>query len=161
MMSDLFAGASLPNGGDVAYFVHLHLDTINEHSEHPRKKDTLIYRVEGKARQMFVIKRLSQKERGKRWFLALPITSKGLNEAGHKRKGYQQISNCLDGKTESFVKWEVHRYPENMLHAKRGHPTVVTPCDPATFKDVLKIVMDRAQRGTLIVSSGVGSAPEG
>ncbi len=88
-------------------------------------------------------------------------SSTQICKGGSRHDGYQRISNCLDGKTESFIKWDVHRYPENMLHAKRGHPTVVRPCDRGQYRALVSIVMHRVNKGTLIVSSGVGSAPEG
>ena len=58
------------------------------------------------------------------WFLALPITSKGLDEAGRTKSNVEPIGNCIDDDRESFVVLELHRLPEKVTEDQRKELTV-------------------------------------
>ena len=143
-------GQGLPQSGDVARFVHLHLDTAAEECEHPYKAAVVVYRVEGKPRPMLVLHRLTRCERGRRWFLVIPITSKGRDEGGQVRSDHEPIGNCIDPNMESFVRMEVlFMLPENLLHREGGDAPAVKPCDPHAYRNALTVIMHKAMRGWL------------
>jgi len=140
----------LPQSGDVARFVHLHLDTAAEESQRSDMPAVSVYRVEGKARPMLVLHRLARCERGRSWFLVLPITSKGRDGRGHVLPDCEPIGNCIDADVESFVKMEVlFRLPENLLHREGGNAPAVKPCDPHAYRNALTVIRHKAMRGWL------------
>jgi len=143
------AGQVLPDGGQLAYFVKLHLDTARRR-ERACKDGEWQYIVEGKPRPWLVLTRLPSKKpsRGRRWFLALPITSKGLDENGDVKEGFQPMNKCIDGDRESFVELKPQDLPENLLHAKDGQSAVGTPCNPLEFGNVVRIALHRCLGGT-------------
>ena len=133
------SGRDLPSAGQVAYFVHLHLDTAQDLGEHPIHNDERVYRVNGKARPMLVLAELKP-ERGRRWFHVLRITSKGLDEKGNPKEGHQRIGKCIAPEVDSCVVLELQRLPDNLLHPIDGGSAVVVPCDQFGFDQALKII---------------------
>lgn len=139
----------LPVGGQVAYFVQLHLETAQEREKHPHLQRVRVYSVDGKARPMLVLTQLSKPARGRRWFLVLPITSKGQDARGRTRTDVQRIGNCLDPERPSFVKLEPVRLPDNLLSSGCGQTPVVQPCDPQAFGNAVKVLMHCVLRGSV------------
>lgn len=144
--SAVIAEKDLPREGDAAYFVHLHLDTAKQESMRPLTPDVYLYQVEGKPRPMLVIRQLRGRERGRRWFLTLPITSKGRREDGSVLSNVQPIGNCIDVDKQSYVKLELYRLPENLLNRKERGQLVVKPCDPMGFHNAVRIVSHKMLR---------------
>jgi hypothetical protein len=155
--SAAIAEKDLPREGEAAYFVHLHLDTAKQGTMRPLTPDVYLYQVEGKPRPMLVIRQLPGRERGRRWFLTLPITSKGRREDGSVLSNVQPIGNCIDVDKQSYVKLEVHRLPENLLNRKDGGQLVVKPCDPMGFRNAVRIVSHKMLRMGAAESPGNGS----
>lgn len=87
----------LPNEGEAAYFVHLHLTTVRPKGPHPHRHGEWVYEANGKPRPMLVIRALPKRDRGARWFLALPITSKARPERDNM---LESIGTCLSESTE-------------------------------------------------------------
>lgn len=138
-----------PKEGDVATFMHLHLSTATKKGKHPHREGHWVVEVEGKARPMLIIRALPNKDRGRWWFLAMPITSKGKDESGRTRRNVESIGNCLETTRESFVELEVRKYPENLLHFEQGGSPLITPCDQDAFRNFFRIVSHKALRGQL------------
>lgn len=131
----------LPRDREVAYFVKLHLDTIVRKGDHPRNGGEAIYSVDGKPRPMLVLQRLQERERGKLWFLVLPVTSAGLDGNEKPKASVQPIGNCIDKHKDSFVEMDVQKLPDNMIvRGSVGEVRRLAPCDPLTFMNVVKIV---------------------
>lgn len=143
----------LPNEGDAANFMHLHVSTAVAKGKHPHKEGHWIIEVEGKSRPMLIIRLLPKRERGKKWYLALPITSKGKDESGKTRDNVEDIGNCLNATTQSYVELEIHKYPENLLHSGDQNSPMITPCDKDAFRNFFRIVSHKALRGQLQVAS--------
>ena len=144
----------LPKPGEAAYFVHLHLDTVCEDGPHPYSSDLRLYRAEGKPRPMLVLTASVGRQRSRRWFLVVPITTKGLDEQGRLRDNHKVIGPCLDPGKDSYVKLTLLHLPENMLHAAAGRSPVVKPCDPFALQNVTKIVQHMALGGSKAITSG-------
>ena len=143
-MTNSRADSSIPKEGDVAYFVKLHLDTLQMTGTHPSRPDHWLYSLEGKSRPMLVIRLLPERVRGRRWFRVLPITSKGSDGNGKQKNGVEPIGNCLDPAVLSFVELEPQVLPENMICRKSdGQLDRVTPCDPSSFANAVKVLMVR------------------
>ena len=139
----------LPKEGEAAYFMHLHLGTVDltTKRKHAHKEDHWIMQVEGKARPMLVIRSLPKSERGRTWFWALPITKSGTDGFGKIRDNVQYIGNCLNNDVESFVELEIHEYPENLLHCGDGSSPLLTPCNVLAFRSAFSIVIHKVQGG--------------
>jgi hypothetical protein len=133
-------GRVLPKDGDIAYFIHLHLDTVVEECKHPQRPAERIYRVEGKPRPMLVLRHQLGREYGKCRFWVCPITSRG-DAKGNPRRGYEPIGKCIDGARKSFVSLEPLWLPENMLH---GESPIVKPCEPLAFQNAIKVINHKA-----------------
>lgn len=114
----------LPSDGDVAYFVKLHLDTVECTGPHSTRTDHCCYRVDGKARPMIVIRRIERRRRGRTWFVVLELTTKGLSENGEVMDGYMSIGRAVDRDRDSFVGLKPDELPENMLSFKDGRAAV-------------------------------------
>ncbi len=149
--------APLPSEGDVAYFVHLHLDTAAVKGAHPRQTATWVYHVEGKPRPMLVLTCLKQCDRGRRWFLVLPITTKGYDGKGRRRSDVEPIGRCIDPDRDSFVRVEPCRLPENLLFCGNGGSAIVRSCDPLGVGNALKILEHKLRKGSYCRSSGLTS----
>jgi len=134
----------IPKQGDTAYFVHLHLDTAVSDGHHEFREAIEVYRVEGKPRPMFVIQVLDKRDRNRRWLLTCPVTSKPLDSKDRERPDMLPIGNCLDQEKSSFVRLELHKLPENLLHAREGKSPVLAPCDPTAYRNVVRIVLHKA-----------------
>ena len=138
---------SIPKEGDVAYFVKLHLDTLQMTGTHPSRQNHRLYSLEGKSRPMLVVRLLPERERGRRWLLVLPITSKGLDTLGNRKDGLQPIGNCLDSSCDSFVELNVCKLPENMICRKNdGQLHRLTPCDPTSFANAVKVLTHKLMK---------------
>lgn len=133
-------GRKAPAAGEVAYFVHLHLDTACRHADHPHKSDQGIYQVDGKPRPMLVLHEYSSVKRKRRWFLVLPITSKGRDAKDRPRTDVEPIGDCINENRESFVEMSPEQLPENMLYVRSGHHPVVAPCNPLAFANAVKVL---------------------
>jgi hypothetical protein len=131
------AEEDLPKAGDVARFVHLHLDTAERMSDRPSMPGAYYYRLEGKPRPMLVLCRLPQREYGRRWFLVLPITSKN-----HGNRGMVlPISDCIESGRPSYIMCKaLSRLPENLLHRKDGENWVIRTLDKLTSANLVKIL---------------------
>ena len=138
---------NIPNEGEVAYFVKLHLDTLQLTGPHPVVQEHCLYSLEGKSRPMLVLMVLPERERGRRWLLVLPITSKGLDARGNRKSGLEPIGNCLESSRESFVETNVQKLPENMVcRTSNGQIHRVAPCDPQSFANAIKVVAWKAMK---------------
>ena len=146
----------LPNVGQVAYFVDLHLDTVREDNPHPHCQGTWVYYAEGMPRPMYVLAAPKKSERGRRWFVVLPITTKGPDERGATRRNLLHIGECIDPGKDSFLRLEPKRMPENMLHPMNGRSPVCGPCDERGFQNVVKLVAHWAMGGTIAKVFGGG-----
>lgn len=124
------SNSDFPQDGAVAYFVDLHLDTVEMAEEHAHKERHFVFSVEGKIRRMLVLQRLSRLCRGRSWFLVLPITSKGLDERGKLKPNYKPIGKCLEPDVESYVELRPVQLPDNMLSRSGGQSAVFHPCNP-------------------------------
>ena len=134
-----------PKAGQVAYFVHLHLDTARDIGDHPVHQNERVYHVDGKARPMLVLAEL-KRERGRRWFKVLRITSKGLDAHGNPKIGHQLIGDCIGPEIGSFVVLELQRLPDNLLHAMNGRSAIVAPCHQFAFDQAWKIIQHKFLR---------------
>lgn len=134
-----------PTAGQVAHFVHLHLDTARDIGDHPVHRNERVYHVDGKARPMLVLAELTR-ERGKRWFKVLRITSKGLDANGNPKVAHQFIGDCIGPEIGSFVVLEVQRLPDNLLHAMDGRSAIVAPCHQLAFDQAWKIIQHKFLR---------------
>lgn len=133
----------LPEAGQVARFVHLHLDTVRMEKCHTLKEEHASYTVEGKVRPMIVL-RACPRERGRSWFLVAPLTTKGLDEDGSIKPTCLAVGSCVDPEKESFVKKnEVTRLPDNMLE-EGGDTMGFMRCDQIVFINVIKILQATA-----------------
>ena len=130
----------LPKERDIAYFVHLHLDTIELASEPSYREGHCIYRVEGKPRPMLVLTVLPD-QRGCRWFRVLPITSKGKDANGQLKRGCVPIGKLPDHDCVSYITVDDSRkLPANMVdRANRRSPTVLS-IDRLAFDNILTTV---------------------
>lgn len=156
------AGNELPRPGDVAWFIHLHLDDeVVELSRHPSKEDWRIYRVAGKRRPMVVLFRLSKCRRKRRWFRVLPITTKGRDESGKVLADFEFIGRCIDPDKDSFVDLDACDLPDNMLCRSGGRPLVREPFNKLAFDAAIKIVSFKAagrwKKGLTPMSDRFGS----
>jgi len=129
--------------GDAAYFMHLHLHTVVIRGKHQYREGHWVLELEGKPRPMLIVRCLPKKERGRSWYVAVPITTKGLDEAGQLRKNHERIGNCLESSKESFILLEPQKYPDNLLHCHEPGAPKLTPCDPIGFANAVKIVSHR------------------
>jgi hypothetical protein len=139
----------LPTDGDVANCVFLHLDTVARMDKHALHGGEWLYEVAGKPRPMLILQRRAKQYRGRTWFLALPITTKGRDEKGQVREGMQWIGKCLDGQQDSYVRMEVREIPDNLLHYERGGSALVSPCDYCAFQNAVRVIMHKALHGQL------------
>ena len=125
---------ALPRAGQVAYFVHLHLDTARDDGAHPVLHNERVYRVDGKARPMLVLTELKP-ERGRRWLLAVPITSKGIDAKGNLKPDHIRMDRCLSADMESFAMLPPQRLPDNLLCG-----TAMRAADPFAFQNAVKVI---------------------
>ena len=142
-MTDRLAGVSkaeMPAAGQVAYFVDLHLDTVRVVERNTRKEDIWWYRAEGKTRPMYVLAASPKRERGKRWFTVLSITTKGLDEKERLRDSHIHIGECICPDQDSYVDLRPQRLPENMLSRRAGESPIVSPCDRLGFDSATRII---------------------
>ncbi len=121
--------------GQVVEFVKLHLDTATCHN---RFQEPLVFNVNGKQRPMLVLRRCSEMERGKKLYLVLPITSKGVDKRGKVRPGHVRLGNVIDKNKPSFVDCFVRRIPDNLVWRRRGKPVVRDVCDRMVFGYIIK-----------------------
>lgn len=132
---------ALPNEGEATYFVKVHLDTLNLVGPHPTIPECRLYALEGKARPMLVLRVLPGRERGRRWLLVLPITSKGLDGRGNRRTDVEPIGNCLDSCRESFVEMSPQKLPDNMIcRTDEGRIHRPPLCDRQAFANAVKVL---------------------
>lgn len=132
----------LPNEGEAAYFVHLHLTTLEQcKADKPNHKGEWVYKVKGKPRPMLVIRADPKRDRGSRWYLTLPITSKNRDERG---KMLEPIGNCLDESIQDFVEMQIYKVPANMLHRENGKSPIIKPCDRLSFSNAVRVVTHKA-----------------
>ena len=139
----------LPDGFQVAYFVDLHLDTVEGTGPHPHCEGTWTYRSEGKPRPMFVLAAPKQRRRGRRWFTVLPITTKGPDEHNAVGPALLRIGDCIAEGKHSFLRLEPKRMPENMLHRVENRSPICKPCDELGFRNVITLVRDWAMKRTI------------
>ena len=137
MTNERWRDHDLPTGGQVARFIKLHLDTLVRKDKHPHKEGESIYTIDGKTRPMLVLERLSR-ERGRRWFRVLPITTKGRDEGGNRRDDVEPIDNCIEADKVSFVEMRPQWLPDNLFDG-----SIIKPCDPIVFGHVLRILSTR------------------
>ena len=143
------AGDELPNEREVAYFVHLHLDTVTEQARHSEMEDVWIYSVQGKPRPMLVLRRLPERKRGRRMLLVVPITSQGLDSQRKLLPDHEPIGDCLDRGKPSYLKLQLQRLPENLVHRQAGKSSIKQPCDPFAFGHVIKTIENKIRLGEL------------
>ena len=136
----------LPEGLQVAYFVDLHLDTVEGTGPHPHCEGTWTYRSEGKPRPMFVLAAVKRRRRGRRWFTVLPITTKGRDENGEVLPNMMSIGDCIENGKASFLRLEPKCIPENMLHRTESRSPICKPCDELGFRNVITLVRDWARK---------------
>lgn len=132
--------------GKVAYFVHLHLNTVKEIGPSPEISDERVYSVIGKARPMVVMCRERKLERDKNWYLVLPVFSNGLDAGGKLKQYFEPIGDCLETSHESFVHLVPLRLPENMLSTRDGRSALLKPIDPLAFAHALKSLTRKCLR---------------
>jgi hypothetical protein len=139
--------SELPKERDVAYCVHLHLETTTFAEPHLYKADHAVYKVEGKTRPMLVLGELSKRKRGKRWFHVIPITSKGKAEDGRRKPNCYSIGQLPGCETESYlVVDDVRLLPDNMVHQHNGKPKIVHQLDRLEFMNFVKITEHHQMR---------------
>jgi hypothetical protein len=142
MTSDRWAANAaheLPDAGDVVYFIHLHLDTVELKGPHPYKKGEWKYTVDGKPRPMLVLQSLSEQAYGKgRRFKVLRFTTKNLDGKGNPRKNVIPMGRCIDPDTDSFLVAELLWLPQKLLHGKPGATCVLRRFDPLEFGNILR-----------------------
>lgn len=141
----------LPDDRDIATFVHLHLRTVSlkappkpTESQPQLPEGHALYEVEGKARPMLILKVLSRKRVGRREYLLLPITSKGLDASDQPRKDVVPIGTLINQDRNSFITVEPVKYPESMVSRKPGRSPVIAKLRPDVFKGILDQVRARA-----------------
>lgn len=138
----------LPVEGEIVYFVKPHLDTLELSGAHETRGDVQIFTLEGKARPMLILRLLPESDRGRRWFLVLPITSKGLNQDGKCKQNMEPIGRCLDPAKDSFVEIDgLAKLPENMIsRLSDGAIKRVRPCDRHAISNAQKVVEYKIRR---------------
>lgn len=130
----------LPEERDIVYCVHLHLNTVTPVEKLSDKEDHWIYRVEGKARPMLVV-RVENSKPGRRLFRVIPITSQGLKEDGQLKPGHVRIGRLQGYECNSFANvGDPQTLPENMLANSKGQNRIVDTIDPLGFDNLLKII---------------------
>ena len=131
----------LPAALDVAYFVKLHLDTVNPSEKvSSGQNGEFRYQIMGKPRPMLVLSRLDQVERGRAWFLAAALTSKGHDPRGMPRPNYEPIGRSVFPDRDSFIVLCPQRIPENLLDAGGRRSAVVKPHDRLASQNVFRII---------------------
>ena len=132
-------GNQLPKEMDIAYFVHLHLDTIELSSPHSHREGHCVYRVEGKPRPMLVLNVLPD-QRGCRWFRVLPITSKGKDANERLKRSLFPIGKLPGFECDSYITSDDPRkLPENMVHRANGRSPIIHTMDRLGFDSLVSI----------------------
>lgn len=129
-----------PKEMDIAYFVHLHLNTTERSSAHPYKDEESLYCVAGKPRPMLVLTVHSDRL-GVRWFRVVPITSKGTDSNQRKKLNLYPIGKLPGDKRDSYIMADGSgKLPQNMVHRVSGRSPVIDTMDPLGFSSLVKIV---------------------
>jgi hypothetical protein len=136
----------MPKEMDIAYFVHLHLNTIKSTTEPSHREGHCCYRVEGKPRPMLVLTVLPE-ERGCRWFRVLAITSKGKDVQGKLKRGFIPIGKLRDHDCVSYITVDDNRkLPENMVHRANRRSPIIDSMDRLGFDNVITTVARLSMR---------------
>ena len=140
---------------DVAYFVHLHLDTVtaDEDCDHPDCNGVWAYRVHGKPRPMLVLGLFPKPCRGRVWVKAVPLTTKGEDGKGRQRDDVMLIGKLVDPDKDSYVKLELWRLPENLLSDRTGQAPYSRQVDQGSFAAITKLLVHKALCNRLPVVS--------
>lgn len=129
----------LPKEMDIAYFVHLHLNTIELSSAQSHREGHSFYRVEGKPRPMLVLNVLPD-QRGCRWFRVLPITSKGKDANERLKQSLFSIGKLPGFKCDSYIASDdARKLPENMVHRASGRSPIIHTMDRMVFNNLIII----------------------
>ena len=143
MTNSFGVSSALPNEKEVVDFLKPHFDTLRETGPHPSIPGHRLCTLEGKPRPMLILRCFPKRERGLRWFLVVPLTSKGEDTVGD----LQPIGNCIDEGVDSFVELIPCKLPENMICRNGvGQLTRHTPCDPPSFAHAVKVILHKAQK---------------
>jgi hypothetical protein len=145
----------MPSVLQVAWFVHLHLDTADEDGPHPHGGSTRYYRMAGKPRPMLVIAAPKKREHDRRWFVVLRTTTKRPDDVGVGRSRWQCIGNCLQEAKESFLCFEPALIPENLLHIVNDQSPILVPYHELAFRSLLTIVRHWAMNAKIAAVFGV------
>jgi len=124
--------------GQIAYFVHLHLDTVTLFDKQGRQKDCSWYKVEGKRRPM-IVQGEPVLEREVWWYRVVPLTSK-------PGKGRTRVGRIVDPEKVSYAIHDVQRMPECLFD---GHGTLMAELDPIGLANITKTILVLAQGGRL------------
>ena len=139
--------SELPREMDIAYFVHLHLDTLAVSALRSDIAGHRVYRVEGKPRPMLVTYVLPEKN-GLRWFRVLPITTKGEHHNHQLKDGHFLIGKLRGAAEVSYIKPDDSRkLPENMLHHKKGLATIIDSMDRLRFNELVNLARNYMMGG--------------
>ena len=103
--NDLF-----PSEREVRYVVKLHLDTARFVRRHERIADQTVYEVEGKIRPALIVREIAR-ERGRRRFLVLCLTTKGLDEQNVTKPECIPVGKLIDSDVDSFVELRLQCMP--------------------------------------------------
>ncbi len=138
--------SQLPKEMDIAYFVHLHLDTTEPSSDRSHKQDHFVYCVEGKPRPMLVLRVLPD-HRGRRWFRVLPITSKGKDANERLKNGVFFVGKLPGNERDSYITADdLRKLPENMVHRAKDRSPIIHSMDRLEFDNVVRIAASLSMR---------------
>lgn len=148
--------SDVPSAGEVAYFVHLHLNTVRDVGMHVHKEKVRMYHVEGKPRPMLVLMQLTEPEYGERIFIVLPITTKPKDGKDRLRTDLLRIGDCIDKDRNSFISLRPQRLPGNLLSNRGDKSPIKEIADSIGVRCVFNIVMDRLQRNPALWAARLG-----
>jgi hypothetical protein len=123
----------------VVYGIHFHKDTTRIVKKHDFLPDTLCCEVEAKRRPLLVITN-AKRDRGKAWFIVLPVTSKGLSENGELKPNHIRIGNCIQEDRTSYLKLFAESVPCNLLSEDGTTCDLIKELDTLDFQHIVKIL---------------------
>ena len=133
-----------PRPNDVVYFSYLHLNTARDTGP-SLKEGHRTFEIEGKERPFFVVSD-EEPDRGVRWYLVAPCTTKAYDERRNKRRHHIPIDGALGDGNDSFVVAELVRYPDNLLVRNARGKLKRKHLEPLAAQSILRILMHESRK---------------
>lgn len=130
--------------GEIAWFVKLHYDTLDERRDMKAKESSAtVFTIEGKERPWLVIavREVPGKER---LYEAVPCTTQSKDSLGNKRPGHVSLGTMMDPHKVTFVDcWEPRYLPERFRTKRREAAVRI---DKLGFDCLRKIISHHMQQ---------------